>query len=58
MKIGIDLDDVVVDTLPSFVAFHNQRYGTTLRREDVTSYYIWEVGFGKTRQEAVKLFDE
>lgn len=58
MKIGIDLDDVVVDTLPSFVKFYNKRYGTSFRREDVTSYHIWEVGFGKTKQEAVKLFDE
>ncbi len=58
LRIGIDYDDVLVNTFPSFIDFHNQRYGTKFRIEDMTSYHIWEVGIGKDKHDAVRLFQE
>jgi len=58
MKIGIDYDDVLVDTFPSFIDFHNHRHGTNFRIEDITSYFIWEVGIGRTKEEAINFFRE
>lgn len=43
--IGIDLDDVVIDFSNTLHAYHNERYGTSVIREDMTSYgfeNIWD----------------
>ncbi len=58
MKIGIDLDDVVLDFFPSFLDFYNKRYGVSFEMSDMTSYDIWEVGIGRTREESVGFIDE
>ena len=58
MKIGIDLDDVVLDFFPSFFDFYNRRYGVNFKISDVTSYNIWEIGIGRTKEEAVSFIDE
>ncbi len=58
MKLGFDLDDVVLDTFSSFLDYHNQRYGTNFRLDNLTSYRIWEVGIGKNREEAIGFMDE
>ncbi|MCD6398532.1 MAG: hypothetical protein J7L08_01290 [Candidatus Aenigmarchaeota archaeon] len=53
MLIGVDLDEVISDTLPALIKFHNERYGTNLKKEDFYSYrfeYIW----GGTREEAIR----
>ena len=42
MKIGIDLDDVVVDYTRGFCDFYNRRYGTNFSIEDFKSQRIWE----------------
>lgn len=51
MRIGIDLDDVLAEFLEALIAYHNERYGTTLRTEDFMVYRFWEV-WGGTRDEA------
>ncbi len=38
MKIGIDFDDVLLDCNTALAAFHNARYGTSYKREDVRSW--------------------
>jgi len=53
MKIGIDLDNIVLDTFPSFLKYHNENYGTTFSLKDITNYHIWEIGIGRNREEAV-----
>jgi 5'(3')-deoxyribonucleotidase len=53
MKIGIDLDEVLVDFLPAFIEYHNAVYGTSLGREDFFSYRYWEI-IGGTREEAIQ----
>lgn len=58
MKIGIDLDDVVVDFFPSFLNFYNAEYEKNFRFEDINNYHIWEVGIGENKEEAIALVDE
>ena len=41
--IGLDLDDVLMDFNTGLCAFHNAQYGTSLTREDITSYYLEEI---------------
>ena len=46
MIIGIDIDDVLADLGRCLVKFHNDRYGTSLTRDDHTDYSlskIWDV---------------
>lgn len=57
MKIGLDLDDVVFDTVPSFLGFYNQIHGTNFTRTDITMYEIEQLGIGKTPDDVTRLFD-
>ena len=57
-KIGFDLDDVVADFFPSFLDFYNRKYGVNFEMSDMISYDIWEIGIGRTREEAVEFIDE
>ncbi|MFH1425402.1 MAG: hypothetical protein ABIG28_01575 [archaeon] len=57
MKIGIDLDEVVVNFLPDFLNFYNFKTGKTVLFEDFSSYNFWEI-FGGTREEAISLVYE
>lgn len=58
MKIGIDMDDVIVDFFPSFLRFYNQRYEKDFKFQDMTDYHIWKIGIGRDREEAITLVDE
>ena len=45
MKIGLDFDDVLANTNPSLLEFHNEYFGTAHDPEDVRSYdlsCLWE----------------
>lgn len=53
MSIGIDLDEVVADTLDAIIKFHNERYGTDFKKTDFRSYRFWET-WGGTRDESIK----
>lgn len=57
MRIGIDFDDVVANSLDVLMRLHNERYGTALTRADFHSFNLWEV-WGGTREEAIKKIDE
>lgn len=52
MRIGIDCDDVLLDSYTSLNDFHNDRYGTNHRREDIRSWLI-ENTWGCTPAEAL-----
>lgn len=52
MKIGIDCDDVLLDSYTSLNAYHNHHYGTSHRREDIRSWLI-EHTWGCTPEEAL-----
>ena len=53
MKIGIDLDDVLVGFVPAFLLHYNRRYKTAFSRADVWSYHFWEV-FGIPKDETLR----
>lgn len=52
VKIGVDLDEVISETLVAIIQFHNDTYGTRLELDDFKSYRFWET-WGGTREEAV-----
>ena len=58
MKIGIDLDDVIADFFPGFLDFYNKKYKKNFSIKDMASYWIWKIGIGKNKQEAIRLVDE
>ena len=57
MKIGIDIDDVVVELTKEYVRFYNKANGTNFRFEDIYTYYL-EKPLNTTKEEAVKLMFE
>ncbi len=40
MKIGIDIDDVLIDFCYPFAEFHNQTYGTNWDKDDLNTYRL------------------
>lgn len=51
--IGVDFDDVLHDFNNSLHQYHNKKYGTTVKREDIVTYDIEKI-WGCTRDEAVE----
>jgi uncharacterized HAD superfamily protein len=51
--IGVDLDDVVIDFSNALHAYHNERYGTSVKKGDMTSYGFENV-WNCTEEEASK----
>jgi uncharacterized HAD superfamily protein len=43
MIIAVDLDDVLADSLASFIKFYNKHYDKTLKYEDFTAYTLNEI---------------
>lgn len=57
MKIGFDLDCVLVDIMPSLLEFHNKKYGTNNKIEDQTEYFLGKL-WNCSREEATKRVQE
>jgi uncharacterized HAD superfamily protein len=57
MHIGIDLDEVVVDTLGGIIKLHNEKYGTRFAHKDFASYHLQDT-WGGTREEAIEKVDK
>ena len=53
MKIGVDLDGVLGQTIPAVIEYHNTIHGTNLTLEQFHSNNYWEV-WGGTREEAIQ----
>lgn len=51
MLIAIDIDDTLVDFMTSLIEFHNEKYNTSLTRDQFSSYNFWEI-WGGTMEEA------
>lgn len=60
MLVGIDVDDVLADMNAALCSFHNERYGTSLTKEDFKDYDLWKT-FGCEKEESnrriVELYD-
>jgi len=55
MNIAVDIDDTIADLIRSIILFHNDRYGTKLRKEDFFSCWYREVWGGDKKEEVCKL---
>lgn len=42
MRIGLDIDEVLAETIQPLVAFINQRHGTQFDRDAISNYNLWE----------------
>jgi 5'(3')-deoxyribonucleotidase len=51
MKIAIDIDDVLTDTVTPLSAFFNRVYGGNIKKEDLEGQAYWSF-LGQTREEA------
>jgi len=56
MKIGVDLDDVLSQSTPALIKFHNNTYGTSLKIKDLKTY-IWET-WSETLKEALQKIED
>ncbi len=57
MKIGIDLDDVIVKYIETFIEFYYKKTGKRISYDDWKTYYFWDF-LPMTKKEGVKLLDE
>lgn len=56
MKIGLDMDEVIVEFVKSFLDYYNGLKKTDFKYSQWTSYNFWEI-FGGTKEEAIALVD-
>ncbi len=56
--IGVDLDEVLSETIDGVLKFHNyQINGIPAHREDITDYYLWDIDkYGLNQEDGVKYF--
>lgn len=57
MKIAIDLDDVLANSLDSFIEFYNTNYNGNLKPEDFTAFTLNEIQ-GMPAEEEQKIMNE
>jgi len=57
IKIALDFDSVLSDTMVSWVNNYNKRYRTSYTKQDVRKWAFWD-DFGITHNEAVEIFKE
>ena len=57
MRIGIDLDETISDSIAGIMKLHNEQHGTSLRRKDFDSYVFADI-LGVSREEARRRVDE
>ncbi len=57
MRIGIDFDEVVADSIKAIISLHNEQYGTNFKKEDVTEYKFENVWGGTLDEWRDKLND-
>jgi uncharacterized HAD superfamily protein len=50
MKIGLDMDEVLAQFLVTFIVYHNEKYNTNYRMEDIDEFELWKV-WGGTKEE-------
>jgi len=57
LRIGIDVDEVIVEFLEGFLEFYNLRYNGNFKRDDFKTYQF-EDTLGGRHEDAVKLVEE
>lgn len=54
MKIGIDIDDVIVNFMEGFLEHSNLKNNTFFRVDDIKNYHLWEAGLHDSKEESIK----
>lgn len=57
MRIGVDLDEVIVEFVRGYLRLFNKKYNRNVRFGDISSYNLW-IPLGISREEAFELADE
>lgn len=57
MNIGVDVDEVLSDTISEMLAFHNDRFGTALSKDDCHSYEFSNI-LGVSHEETERRYKE
>lgn len=52
-KLGIDFDDVLIDFVTHLTYFHNNKYNTSLKKDDITTWDLHTV-WGVSEEEAMR----
>ncbi len=55
--IAFDVDDIFFEFYLALTLFHNERYGTRLRKEDFRSYFVHEVWGGTAEEGVAKVWE-
>ena len=57
MKIGLDFDNVIAQTVQEIFKYYNNRFGKNHKIEEVTKYEFWSA-WGTSKEEAINIVDE
>ena len=57
MKIGIDIDEVIVEFARGYFEFYNSKHGTLFKFEDAFTYDLWKV-LGVSKEKSIQLADD
>ena len=57
MKIGVDIDEVVVEFFKKYLKLFNKRFGKNLIFEDIVKYEIWDLT-DVSQEETLRVLDE
>lgn len=57
MRLGIDLDDVLADTVKSFLKYYNNKYNHSFKKKDITHYFLKNI-LGVTQEEMNDIFKD
>ena len=55
MRIGIDFDETIADSMAMILKLHNEQYGTKYKREEVTEYHVENIWGGSKEEWTAKL---
>lgn len=54
MKVGSDIDDVLVPFMQGYISYHNMMHRTKIRLIDVSNYHLWKCGIHNSKEESIK----
>lgn len=54
-RIGIDVDDVVIEFFNNYLKFFNSHFGKNVTFKDISRYHIWELELGVSKEEALSI---
>jgi 5'(3')-deoxyribonucleotidase len=56
MKIALDFDNVLADTIKDWITYYNRNYHKKLTKDKITAYNFWGNNLPMTKREAMEIF--